>query len=110
MSIKASFLLAVFLAAGTSLPSLDALAHHRDGAEGERSQAHIEAAGACLSHAGHCALGRTAAGSGAGLPLPGTSPLASDSRPAAPWLPTHTLRSTDRGGSPQSRAPPAPPA
>ncbi len=65
--VKASLLLAVFLAAGTSLPSLDALVHHQNSEEAARSQAHVESAGGCPSHAGHCGLGRGAPGSGAGL-------------------------------------------
>src|SRR5215210_494186 len=62
---KALLLLLVFLAAGTSLPSLDALAYHGGHASSERPRTHIEPAGGCLSHADECTLGRTASGSGA---------------------------------------------
>ncbi len=106
--LKAAFLLAVFLAAGTSLPSLDALAYHGESEGSERSRTHVEPAGGCLSHADHCALGRTATGSGAGLPLTGTARIAAASQPASPLLPVYPLTSTDRRGNPQSRAPPAP--
>jgi len=108
LRLKAAFLLAVFLAAGTSLPSLDALAYHGEVESSERSRTHVEPAGGCLSHAGHCALGRTAPGSGAGLSLNGTTRIEAAHQPAAPLLSVHPLSSTDRRGNPQSRAPPAP--
>ena len=62
---KALLLLAVFLSAGTSLPSLDALVYHHGTTQLERSQPHFEPAGGCLSHSDHCSLGRSASGSGA---------------------------------------------
>jgi hypothetical protein len=62
---KALLLLVVFLAAGTSLPSLDAVVYHNQGADAQRWQTHVEPAGGCLDHAEHCVLGRTAPGSGA---------------------------------------------
>src|SRR5688500_7977250 len=65
---KALLLLALFLSAGTSLPSLDALAFHHDGS-GERSRTHVEPAGGCLSHADHCSLGRGATGTGSALTI-----------------------------------------
>jgi hypothetical protein len=63
---KALLLLTVFLSAGSSLPSLDALTHHANAADETRSQSHIEPAGGCASHSGHCALGRVAPNSGTG--------------------------------------------
>ena len=105
---KALLLLLVFLAAGTSLPSLDALTHHGSATEETRSQSHIEPAGGCASHSGHCALGRSAPGSGAGpadsrelridsaVRIPRRLPQSQ-----APLSSTHT-------GIPQSRAPPVP--
>jgi hypothetical protein len=62
---RAILLLGVFLLAGSSLPSLDALVYHSGAGELPRSQAHVETAGGCLNHAEHCTLGRTAPGSGA---------------------------------------------
>ncbi len=105
--VRASLLLAVFLSAGTSLPSIDALAYHQ-GAEGERSQPHIEPAGGCLSHAGHCSLGRTAPGSGAALYVATTIQAETDNRAAAPRLSSQLRFNTHQSGSPQPRAPPAP--
>src|SRR5918999_4707286 len=64
LQIRAVFLLAVFLSAGTSLPSLDAVLHHSWSAELE-SRSHVEVAGGCVDHAGHCELGRTPPGSNA---------------------------------------------
>src|SRR5688572_12406157 len=104
---KALLLLATFLAAGTSLPSLDAVAYHH-GADAQSGRSHVEPAGGCLDHSSHCALGRTAPGSGAGLPLTDTTRVEADNRADSPWLPTPVLFGTDRSGNPQSRAPPAP--
>ena len=103
---KALLLLLVFLTAGTSLPSLDALTHHANAAEETRSQSHIEPAGGCTSHSGHCALGRSAPGSSAGP---------ADSRElrinSAVGTPSHLPQSqaplsSAHVGIPQSRAPP----
>jgi hypothetical protein len=62
---QATLLLAVFLAAGSSLPSLDALFFHSGADELQGWQPHVEAAGDCVNHAGSCTLGRTAPGSAA---------------------------------------------
>jgi hypothetical protein len=103
---KASLLLAVFLSAGTSLPSLDALVYHHGAAVLERSQSHVEPAGGCLSHSDHCSLGRSASGSGAVATLSSVTrlePVSSPSRPSAPRIqPT----CADRSAIPQPRAPP----
>ena len=103
---KAVFLLLVFLAAGTSLPSLDALAYHGNAAGSERSRTHIEPAGGCLSHADGCSLGRTASGSGAVAAdepesrlVPTGSPVLQQSLPIQPDC-------ADPGALPHSRAPP----
>jgi hypothetical protein len=104
--VRATILLAVFLSAGTSLPSLDALAHHGDGAESRRSQQHIEPAGGCLSHSDRCTLGRSGPGSGAQLSLGDNlrlEPLASTTHQPAP---VQRPSSTDRVGLSQPRAPP----
>jgi len=103
---KAFLLLAVFLSAGTSLPSLDALVYHHSPTELARSQSHFEPAGGCLSHSDHCSLGRGASGSGAvGTPCSVTrlDPVSSPFRPCARRVqPTRADRST----IPQPRAPP----
>ena len=102
---KALLLLAVFLSAGTSLPSLDGLLFHQDGEEPGRSQTHVEPAGRCLEHAAHCGLGRTASGSGAD-PAPSTEVTVEPiSRPDHP-LTAHSLLSAAPTGTPNSRAPP----
>jgi hypothetical protein len=62
---QAALLLAVFLAAGSSLPSVDALFFHSGADELQGSRPHVEAAGGCVNHSGSCTLGRTAPGSAA---------------------------------------------
>lgn len=103
--VKASFLLAVFLSAGTSLPSLDGLLFHQNRGEPGRAQTHIEPAGGCLDHAQHCVLGRTATGSGANLTPTTEATVAPASRPALP-VAAQSLLSADPTGLPNSRAPP----
>ena len=103
---KALLLLLVFLAAGTSLPSLDVLTHHANGAEETRSQSHIEPAGGCASHSGHCALGRSAPGSNAG---PGDSRelrITSAAGTLSHLPQSQASLSSAHLGIPQSRAPP----
>jgi hypothetical protein len=101
---KAVLLLAVFLSAGSTLPSLDGLLFH-GGAGEPRAQIHIEPAGGCLEHGQHCALGRTAPGAGALVAL------ATEVRAAPPPPPAHSSTGPsvfDSGiaGAPNSRAPP----
>ncbi len=62
---RSVLLLVVFLASGTSLPSLDALIYHGRGSDLQGGLVHLEPTGPCPSHAAHCTLGRTAPGSGA---------------------------------------------
>lgn len=102
---KALLLLAVFLSAGTSLPSLDALWYHHGGAEVARSQSHVEVAGGCLDHSGHCVLGRTATGSG-GDTTPSTEVKAEPPSQPVPPITAQSLFSADPTGNPNSRAPP----
>ncbi|MDQ3426482.1 MAG: hypothetical protein M3477_01500, partial [Gemmatimonadota bacterium] len=71
MRAKALLLLAVFLGGGTSFPGLDALLHHGRDADSFGHLTHVEPAGGCPTHAGHCTLGRTAPGSGATCPPAG---------------------------------------
>ena len=63
MRIRAFLLLALFLGAGTSLPSLDAMLYHRHGAERHAGDTHLDPPGGCGGHADHCTLGRTPPGS-----------------------------------------------
>lgn len=104
---KAFLLLAVFLSAGTSLPGPDALLYHHGAAGLERSQSHVEPAGGCLDHAGHCVLGRTASGSGAVVTLVRGVRIEPTDRPAPARLPARPHSKADRGSVPQPRAPPA---
>src|SRR5260221_14657649 len=61
--LQAVFLALVFLGGGTSLPSLDVLLFHLHG-EQSRATAHVEPAGGCTSHDGHCGVGCPAAAAG----------------------------------------------
>jgi hypothetical protein len=103
---KALLLLTVFLSAGTSLPSLDALAHHGIDSSSERSRTHVEPAGGCLSHADGCSLGRTASGSGAVAAVEPESRLVPSSNPAAHHSAPFQPVCADPGALPHSRAPP----
>jgi hypothetical protein len=104
---KASLLLAVFLSAGTSLPSIDALAYHQDGAEGGKSQPHVDPAGGCASHADQCSLGRSASGSAAFAALSGGTRIELQSHPAQRQIPHFEPPCADLSAVPQPRAPPA---
>jgi hypothetical protein len=79
---------------------------HHGTVETERSQLHIEPAEGCLHHAGHCALGRTAPGSQAGLTSLGEVRAESTGEPAATAVPAQSLSSADPCGIPLPRAPP----
>jgi hypothetical protein len=110
LRIRASLLLALFLAAGTSLPSLDALVYHGLSSEAAKSQTHLEPAGGCLNHAEHCGLGRTAPGSGSVVlagAKPRREPPPSHVRPTRPVPPESSNAAVV---TPPSRAPPAPSA
>ena len=98
------FLLAVFLSAGTTLPSLDGLLFHGAGESG-RAQTHIEPAGGCLEHGQHCVLGRTAPGVGA-LAALGAEVTAAPPAPPASSSPTSSVFNPGIAGAPNSRAPP----
>jgi len=103
---KAFLLLAVFLSAGTSLPGLDALLFHNGATELDRSQSHVEPAGGCLSHSGHCSLSRSASGSGAVATVSSVTRLEPESSPPHPCAPRVQPACTDRSAIPQPRAPP----
>jgi hypothetical protein len=103
---RSFLLLAVFLSAGTSLPSLDALTHHQESGAPEKSRPHVEPAGGCLSHAGHCSLGRNAPGTNANLAESRELRLDSTVGPVrhAHWV--SAWASAVPSGIPQPRAPP----
>ncbi len=102
---KAFLLLAVFLSAGTSLPSLDALEYHGT-TELDRSQSHVEPAGGCLSHTAHCGLGRSASGSGSIATLSTITRLEPVSPSTHPFTPRVQPACADQSAIPQPRAPP----
>ncbi len=103
---KALLLLTVFLSAGTSLPSLDALAYHGDDAGSERSGTHVEPAGGCLSHGDQCSLGRTTSGSGAVASAEAESRLVPPASPVTQHSSHLQPVCADPGALPHSRAPP----
>jgi hypothetical protein len=103
---RAFLLLAVFLTAGSSLPSLDALVYHTRAAELERWQTHVEAAGECVSHGEHCTLGRTAPGSNAIGALADEPRVAAFTPPAARSFATQHITGTHSTTLARPRAPP----
>ncbi|HEX2288744.1 MAG TPA: hypothetical protein VHH53_00750 [Pseudonocardiaceae bacterium] len=105
--LRAGFLLLLFLAAGTSLPSLDALLYHGAGAETQKAQNHLEPTGGCLDHDGHCGLGRTAPGTGAVAPRGDAPLLKHDHGAASPLKPGQSGPSPLHDVLPPPRAPPA---
>lgn len=102
---KAFLLLAVFLSAGTSLPSLDGILFH--GGDAGRAQTHVEPAGECLDHGQHCVLGRTAPGANAVVASAPEVRVALSSPPAVRST-TPSAFNSGIAGSPHSRAPPVP--
>ncbi|HXE57565.1 MAG TPA: hypothetical protein VNK43_06155 [Gemmatimonadales bacterium] len=85
--LRALVLLLAFLATGTSLPGLDALLYHWQSAEAPTGLPHLEEAGNCHGHDGHCALGGslpTARGAepAAGIARSGAAAFAPPPRPA----------------------------
>lgn len=105
---RAVLLLAVFLTAGSSLPSLDGLLYHSGHEAVARSQAHVEPAGGCFNHAEHCTLGRTAPGSGAVGVAANMPQVASEGAPAPLPLVSQAWSDTHRFSVVQPRAPPQP--
>lgn len=104
--VKASLLLAVFLSAGTSLPSLDAVVYHHSATGLDRSQPHVEPAGGCVSHSDHCTLGRCASGSSAVATLTSVTRLEPVSSFPRPFARRVQPTCADRSAIPQPRAPP----
>lgn len=102
---KSLLLLLVFLAAGTSLPSLDSLLFHGNTEGSQRGRIHVEPAGGCLEHAGHCVLGRTATGAGAVATLAPDIRVGPSGGTAGQLIPKCLLSTVSRG-LPNCRAPP----
>src|SRR5437773_2003487 len=101
---RAWLLLALFLGAGTSLPSADALLHHLH-PDPFAGRVHVEPAGGCAAHSDHCTLGRTPPGSRAVASIAfvvrvGQDDSASTAPPRAP-----RLRDVGPALLPPSRAP-----
>jgi len=103
--LRACLLLALFLSAGTSLPSADALLNHR---HPEPFRVHFDPAGGCSGHADHCTLGRTPAGSGAVAPVLLKPRLIQPACAAAVHSPAPGWAGARSSLLPLSRAPPAP--
>jgi hypothetical protein len=104
---RAWLLLFLFLGAGTSLPSIDALLFHWR-ADPLAGRLHVEPAGGCTSHAERCTLRRTPPSSRslAALATPARTALPLEpSRRPAPATPALDSRATLL---PLPRAPPAP--
>jgi hypothetical protein len=108
LRVNAFLLLAVFLTAGTSLPSLDAIVYHHQGADAAPWQTHVESAGDCLDHTQHCGLGRTAPGSSAVEGQAGTIRIEPVARSPRRRLLLQSSFYTYRGSTANPRAPPAP--
>jgi hypothetical protein len=103
--LRAWFLLALFLSAGTSLPSLDAVFFHLH-PDPTAGRVHIEPAGGCTAHAEHCTLGRTPPGSRAVAPLPTVTRFAPDPRRALTPLPPAPALAARVASASLPRAPP----
>lgn len=103
---RAVLLLATFLLAGSSLPSLDALLYHTQATRFQDWQIHLEAAGDCPSHTEHCTLGRTAPGSGAVAALSDAPQVAWLGEPAPKSFVTQNLTGSHPTAHAQPRAPP----
>jgi hypothetical protein len=103
--VRAWLLLALFLSAGTSLPSPDALVNHR---QAELFRVHFDPAGGCAGHADHCTLGRTPPGSRAAAPVAFAARLDFDGGAHHSAIPAARPRDARPSLLPASRAPPAP--
>lgn len=104
---RAWLLLALFLGAGTSMPSADALLYHIH-PDPWAGRVHVEPIGGCTAHADHCTLGRTPPGSRALASLALSVQSVRDSRPTDVPRPAPTPRAATAGLLPPSRAPPVP--
>ncbi len=110
MRLRALLLLALFLGAGSSLPSLDAVLYHMHGTERFAGDTHLDPAGGCGGHADHCTLGRTSPGSRSVQPWTVVVRLAPLRAQAPTRSPCPRAIVSPRGTLPRTRAPPAPAA
>jgi hypothetical protein len=110
MRLRPLLQLALFLCAGTSLPSLDAILYHGRAAERFAGDTHLDPAGGCGGHDDHCTLGRTAPGSGSVRPHALLVRIDIDPDRSTVRAPESPASTPSRGTLPQPRAPPAPAA
>ena len=102
---RAWLLLTLFLGAGTSLPSPDALLFHWR-VDPLAGRIHVEPAGGCSAHGDHCTLGRTPPGSRAVAPLAIVVRLAPEHRQSFRRLPPAPAPAARVTSSSLPRAPP----
>ncbi|MGH7513062.1 MAG: hypothetical protein ACREOQ_09080 [Gemmatimonadales bacterium] len=105
--VRAWLLLALFLGAGTSLPSADALLHHLH-PDPFTGRVHVEPAGGCTAHSDHCTLGRTPPGSRAVASFAFLVRLVQHDHAVAVWPLSRPRADVRATLLPPSRAPPAP--
>ncbi len=104
----ALLLLAVFLGAGSSLPSLDALLFHWHAGAQTVERPHIEPAGGCSSHAEHCTLGQSGPGARAFLGRASLARMVAGAAAAAPPAPPRIAFAASPDYASRPRPPPAP--
>ena len=102
---RAWLLLTLFLGAGTSLPSPDALLFHWH-VDPLAGLVHVEPAGGCTAHGDHCTLGRTPPGSRAVAPLAIVVRDTSDHRQSLRRLPPAPVHAARVASPSLPRAPP----
>ena len=102
---RAWLLLTLFLGAGTSLPSPDALLFHWR-VDPLAGRVHVEPAGGCTAHGDHCTLGRTPPGSRAAAPLAIVVRDTPDHRQSLRRLPPAPVRAARVASPSLPRAPP----
>jgi len=105
--VRAWLLLALFLGAGTSLPSADALLDHLH-PDPSAGRVHVEPAGGCLAHSDHCTLGRTPPGSRAVASIAFVVRVGQDDLAGTALPKSADIRDAGPALLPPSRAPPAP--
>jgi hypothetical protein len=104
--VRAWLLLALFLGAGTTLPSVDALLHHLH-PDRFAGRVHVELPGGCGAHSDHCTLGRTPPGSRALASLAIVAKLTRGGGSDVTPLPSTPAPRARAALLPPSRAPPA---
>ena len=104
--LRAWLLFALFLGAGTSLPSADALLHHWH-PDPFAGRVHVEPVGGCVAHADHCTLGRTPPGSRAVASFVFLIRLVPPDHAVAAWRPSRPRPDARTALLPPTRAPPA---